>query len=106
MEEGEGAASSVLLLQWEVLGKSTGDVVLVSCVGEAAGKTNGTGAWVSAAEMMETITVPGDDTGLESSGEVEDAAEDNNDTSEELDNYSSEEDDNDTSNEADKERQP
>ena len=76
VEEGEGATSSLLVLQWDVLGKNTGDVVLISCVGESAGKTNGTGAWVSAAEMMETITVPGD----------------NNDTSDEEDDDSSEED--------------
>jgi hypothetical protein len=62
-------------------------------VGESAGKTNGTGAWVSAAEMMETITVPGDDTSFESSGGIEDEAEDNDDTSEEEDNDSSEGDD-------------
>ena len=93
MEEEEGATSSLLVLQWDVLGKNTGDVVLISCVGESAGKTNGTGAWVSAAEMMETITVPGDATSVESSGRNEEEAEDNNDTSDEEDDDSSEEDD-------------
>ena len=93
MEDGEGATSSLLVLQWDVLGKNTGDVILISCVGESAGKTNGTGAWVSAAEMMETITVPGDATSFESSGEIEDEAEDDNDTSDEEDDDSSEEDD-------------
>ena len=75
------------------MGKNTGDLVLLSCVGESAGKTNGTGAWVSAAEMMETITVPGDATSVESSGRNEEEAEDNNDTSDEEDDDSSEEDD-------------
>eukprot|EP00091_Calanus_sinicus_P015858 TRINITY_DN3473_c0_g1_i2.p1 TRINITY_DN3473_c0_g1~~TRINITY_DN3473_c0_g1_i2.p1 ORF type:complete len:187 (-),score=66.01 TRINITY_DN3473_c0_g1_i2:153-713(-) len=98
VEEGEGAASSVLQLQWEALGKNAGDVVLVSCTGESAGRTNDTGAWVSAAEMMETITVPGDDTGLGTSGGVKDEADDNNDASKEEDNESSEE--------SDKEEQP
>eukprot|EP00092_Neocalanus_flemingeri_P010163 GFUD01010953.1.p1 GENE.GFUD01010953.1~~GFUD01010953.1.p1 ORF type:complete len:166 (-),score=43.80 GFUD01010953.1:177-674(-) len=71
VQEGEGGASSLINLVWEKMGKNPGDMVLLSCSGQSAGKTNGTGAWVSASQMMETITVPGQAADGNSSGESE-----------------------------------
>ena len=55
-------------LEWEKMNKTSGDHLLISCIGESAGKNNNTGAWLSASEVMETIFVPGDEGGGESSG--------------------------------------
>merc|ERR1719378_1497232 len=58
MKVEEDGGSSLLVLDWISLGKKGGDVVLVACAGRAAGNNTETGAWATAAQMMETLRVP------------------------------------------------
>merc|ERR1712228_669248 len=72
MKVEEDGGSSVLVLDWNSLGKKGGDVVLVACAGRAAGNNTETGAWATAAQMMETLRVP-------ESNEDENDVDDDND---------------------------
>ena len=50
---------------------------MVACIGEAAGRSNKTGAWVSASQVMETVMVP---SGKQGDQESKDKQEDKNQT--------------------------
>merc|ERR1712236_164478 len=89
MKVEEDGESSLLVLNWNSLGKKGGDVVLVACTGRAAGNNTETGAWATAAQMMETLRVPennDDDNDKDNDDDDDDKDDDDKDKKDDDDN--------------------